>query len=237
MLRTAIAIRHVHFQDLGIFEAVLNGAGYKLHYHDIWVSDFETLDPQEPDLLIVLGGPVGVQETDAYPFLIQERALIRKRLDAGRPLFGICLGAQQISAALGATIVPLPVKAIGFMPLTITKEGFQSPLRHLDGVPVLHWHRDSYETPEQAVSLALTPAGGSQAFSVGTNVLALLFHPEVNVCSDLERWLIGQANIINSTDFDPWRIREDARRYGPLIRRAARTMFAEWITNFTRAAL
>lgn len=95
MLKSAIAIRHIHFENLGTFEAVLAGAGYKLHYHDIGVDSLSMLDPVQPDLLIVLGGPVGVYETDAYPFLAWERAVLARHLAAGRPTFGICLGASQ----------------------------------------------------------------------------------------------------------------------------------------------
>ena len=66
MHKTVVAIRHVHFEDLGIFDAVLSDAGYAVRYHDLDADSFATLDPLEPDLLIVLGGPVGVYETEAY---------------------------------------------------------------------------------------------------------------------------------------------------------------------------
>ena len=65
MHKTVVAIRHVHFEDLGIFDAVLSDAGYAVRYHDLDADSFATLDPLEPDLLIVLGGPVGVYETEA----------------------------------------------------------------------------------------------------------------------------------------------------------------------------
>lgn len=229
MLRTAIAIRHIHFEDLGTFEAVLSGAGWTLHYHDVGTVDFAALDPAEPDLLVVLGGPVGVYETDAYPFLAEERALIERRLAAGRPVLGICLGAQQIAAALGAKVAPTGVKEIGFAPLMLNEAGLASPLRHLDGVPVLHWHGDAFDIPDGGVNLASTPACATQAFAVGRTVLGVQFHPEADACAGLERWLVGHACELAAAGIDPRTIRQDAKRHGPALREAARRMFCEWL--------
>lgn len=231
MLRTAIAIRHVHFEDMGSFEAVLSGAGYKLHYHDPGKVDFATSDPAESDLLVILGGPVGVYETDAYPFLAEERALIRRRLDAGRPILGICLGAQQIAAALGAKVAPMGHKEIGFSELTLTDAGRVGPLRHLEGVPVLHWHGDAFETPREADNLATTPLCATQGFALGRNVLALQFHPEADACSGLENWLVGHASELAHAGIDPRMIRDEARRHGPALRHAGRAMFSDWLKD------
>ncbi|WP_234054174.1 MULTISPECIES: glutamine amidotransferase [unclassified Xanthobacter] len=233
MFRTAIAVRHIHFEDLGVFEAVLSGASYKVHYLDVDAGGFSTLDPVEPDLLVVLGGPVGVYETDTYPFLAEERALIRKRLDAGRPLLGICLGAQQIAAVLGAKVAPTGFKEIGFSELTLTDAGRAGPLRHLEGVPVLHWHGDAFEIPEGAASLATTPMCATQGFALGENVLAVQFHPEVDACAGIEHWLIGHACELAAAGVDPRVIREDAKRRGPALREAGRAMFGAWLEGLT----
>ncbi len=114
MLRNAVAIRHVQFEDLGSFEAALTAAGYKVHYHDVGLVDLRTLEPVKTELVIVLGGPVGAYDTDTYPFLDAEIALLKTRLVANRPTFGICLGAQLMAAALGAKVKPGGVKEIGF---------------------------------------------------------------------------------------------------------------------------
>lgn len=113
-LKTAVAIRHIHFEDLGTFEAVLTAAGYKVHYYDIGVQELWTLDPMLADLLVLLGGPVGVYEADAYPFLAEERQILEARIAANLPTLGICLGAQQIAAALNATVASTGMKEIGF---------------------------------------------------------------------------------------------------------------------------
>ncbi|NKC23053.1 glutamine amidotransferase [Ochrobactrum oryzae] len=234
MLRTAVAIRHVHFEDLGTFEAVLTAAGYRIHYYDLGMNELWTIDPAVPDLLVILGGPVGANETEAYPFLEEERQLLESRLAAGRPTLGICLGAQQIAKALGAKVMPMGHKEIGFSPLSLTDEGRVGPLRHLEGVPVLHWHGDAFEIPSDASSLASTPLCATQGFAVGHNILGLQFHPEVEACAGIERWLIGHAAELSQAHIDPVRLRSEAARYGSILREAARKMFAEWLQGTTR---
>lgn len=234
MIKTAVAIRHIHFEDLGSFEAVLTAAGYKIHYYDLGVNELWTLDPPLPDLLIVLGGPVGVYETDAYPFLLEEKRILEARLTAGRPTLGICLGAQQIAAALGTRVAPSGVKEIGFHELTLTEAGRQGPLRHLEGISVLHWHGDTFAIPNGAVNLASTPLCATQGFALGRNVLGLQFHAEVDACTGIERWLIGHAAELASVEIDPRKLREDAKRLGPPLREAAQTMLREWLQGLTQ---
>ncbi|PWJ82336.1 GMP synthase (glutamine-hydrolysing) [Pseudaminobacter salicylatoxidans] len=229
MLKTAVVIRHVEFEDLGTFEAVLTAAGYRIHYYDLGINDLWTLDPLLPSLLVVLGGPVGVYEDDAYPFLAEERGLLEARLAANLPTLGICLGAQQIAATLGARVAPTGVKEIGFSELTLTEDGCGSPLRHLDGVSVLHWHGDAFEIPEGAVNLASTSLCGTQGFALGRNILGLQFHPEVNACAGMERWLVGHAVELAAAGIDPCTLRADARRFGPPLRAGARKMLTEWL--------
>jgi GMP synthase (glutamine-hydrolysing) len=231
MLKTAIALRHVHFENLGIFEAIVHQAGYKLHYFDVASHDLKSFDPTEPDLLFILGGPVGVYEDANYPFLLEERKIISARLNARRRTVGICLGAQQIAAALGAKVAPTGIKEIGFAPLMLNENGRNSPLRHLLGIPVLHWHGDMFEVPLEGVNLASTPPCPTQAFVIGDFVLALQFHPEVDASCGMEDWLVGHAFELANAGILPQTIREDAKKYGPRLREAGRRMFAEWLTN------
>jgi GMP synthase (glutamine-hydrolysing) len=233
MRKTTIAIRHIHFEDLGTFESMLTDAGYGIQYYDTGVHDLGTLDPVKPDLIIVLGGPVGVYETEAYPFLAEERALLEVRLAANRPILGICLGAQQIAAALGASVAPCGIKEIGFSEISLTDAGRDTPLRHLAGVSVLHWHGDSFAIPEGAERLAETPLCRNQAFALGANVLGVQFHPEADACGGLERWLIGHAVELAAAGINPRVLREDAARVGPALREAAHTMLVEWLDRLT----
>lgn len=211
---------------------MLTEAGYEVSYLDAG-KDALTIDAAAPDLLVMLGGPIGVYETDTYPVLLDELALIRARLASGKPLLGICLGAQLIASALGAKVAATGIKEIGFSPLTLTEQGALSPLRHLEGVPVLHWHGDAFAIPAGAVHFASTSLCATQAFALGPSVLGLQFHPEADTTHDLEPWLIGHAAELAGAKIDPRAIREDARRYGPALANAARAMFAEWLAAAT----
>lgn len=228
-VKTAIAIRHVHFEDLGTFEAVLAAEGYRIHYHDIGTNELWTLNPLSPDLLIILGAPIGTYEEDTYPYLVEEREILKQRLAAGFPTIGICLGAQQIAATLGAEVKPSGSKEIGFSLLTLSQEGTKSPLRHLEGVPVLHWHGDILELPQGALHLASTPLCKNQAFMIGKKILGLQFHPEVDACAGIERWLTGHAVELSLAKIDPRKLREDAVKNGAELREASRRMLAEWL--------
>lgn len=233
MPKTAIVIRHVHFEDSGSFETVLAEAGYRLDYRDIGRDDLRRIDPVETDLLMVLGGPIGVYEADAYPFLNDEIALLRHRLAAGRPTFGICLGSQLMAAALGAAVKPTGIKEIGFAPLRLTAAGRGSALRHLADVPVLHWHGDMFDIPEGAALLAQTDLCPHQAFAFGPNILGVQFHPEADGTNGFERWLIGHAAELAQAKIDVPGLRRDAERLGPGLREAGRAMFAEWLRGLT----
>src|ERR1700743_576111 len=121
MSKTLLAIRHVAFEDLGGFEAPLAEAGYAIRYADMGVDAIAGFGA--PDLLVVLGGPIGVYEDDLYPWLKDEIALIAARLKAQKPTLGICLGAQLMARALGARVYPGRAKEIGWKPLTLTSAG------------------------------------------------------------------------------------------------------------------
>src|SRR5581483_11311128 len=91
---SALAIRHVPFEDLGSFAPVLRQRGFAIGYRDAGLDDLGARELLDADLLIVLGGPIGVYEAKAYPFLKAEISIVEQRLKLGRPVLGICLGAQ-----------------------------------------------------------------------------------------------------------------------------------------------
>src|ERR1700734_3872852 len=191
-IKTCLAVRHVAFEDLGLLGPLVSSRGYGVRYHDAGVQPVDAATLLAPDLLIVLGGPIGVYETDAYPFVVDEIAAIKARLEAGKPTLGICLGAQMMAAALGARVAPGPVKEIGWAPLALTQAGQTSVLAPLAAKPVLHWHGDNCDLPAGCKRLASTPHCPVQAFSRGPRQLALQFHIEVEPAR-VERWLIGHT--------------------------------------------
>ena len=113
--------------------------------YDAGIDELWKIDRSQVDLLIVLGGPLGSNDDALYPFLAEEVELVRQRLDSGRALLGICLGAQLMARALGAAVTPMDRKEICFSPLSLTPQGCTSPLVHIGTHPVLHWHGDQFD--------------------------------------------------------------------------------------------
>jgi len=226
-MKTAAIIRHVHFEDLGTLAEPLTQAGFELQYCDVGRSNFP--DPITLDLLIVLGAPVGVYEDDKYPFLRDEIALLKVRIAAGLPTLGICLGAQLIARALSARVYPSGHKEIGFGPVELAEAAASLPLRHLANTPVLHWHGDTFDLPPGGIHLASTSLCRNQAFCIGTNILGVQFHPELDPAAGIEPWLIGHAAELGSAGIDPRKLRESAKALGSSLPRKARSMFTEWL--------
>jgi GMP synthase (glutamine-hydrolysing) len=228
-MKTAIAIRHVDFEDLGSFAEVLAARGIKLRYVDAAVDE---LSPAAlaADLLVVLGGPIGAYEENLYPFLGAELHLLESRLAAGLPTLGICLGAQLMARALGARVYPGPAREIGWSPLSLSKAGRASPLAHLAGdlTSMLHWHGDTFDLPDGARLLASTELCPHQAFAWGERALALQCHPEAR-SAQLERWLVGHAFELASHRLSIPDLRADNRRYGPTLERQGTRCFADWL--------
>ncbi|MGD7215700.1 glutamine amidotransferase-related protein, partial [Ralstonia pseudosolanacearum] len=121
-MKTALALRHVPFEHLGVLESLLLGRGYAVRTLDAGLQPLPAEALAAADLVVVLGGPIGAFDDDRYPFLREETDAIARRLAARKPLLGICLGAQLMARALGAAVAPMcdNVKEIGFAPLTLT---------------------------------------------------------------------------------------------------------------------
>jgi GMP synthase (glutamine-hydrolysing) len=182
-------------------------------------------------LAVVLGAPIGVYETAAYPEMAIEQRWVKARIEAGRPTVGICLGAQLMAVVLGSEVGPMGHKEIGFAALELTEAGRRGPLRHLAGIPVLHWHGDSFAIPAGAEPLAATRLCASQAFALGPRMLGLQFHLEVDGGSKFERWLLGHAVELAAAGIDPRELRRQAAQWGEELRRAARIVFTEWLAG------
>lgn len=227
------AVRHIGFEDLGSFEGPLREAGYDIEYLDAADCDLGLIDPLSADLFVVLGGPIGVYDHDAYPVVNQEMELLRARLSADRPTMGICLGAQLMAAAMGARVYPGPVKEIGWSALDLVASRDRNPLAALQGVPVLHWHGDTFDLPDGCKLLASTSICRNQAFSRGPNVLGLQFHPEV-LAARFEHWLLGHASELATAGIIPAALRRDAQRYGKGLEAAGERVLAAWLAGLDR---
>jgi GMP synthase (glutamine-hydrolysing) len=223
----ACVIRHVAFENLGTFAPVLAGAGFDLSLMDAGVDDvYEPI--LRSDLVVVLGGPIGVYDQERYPFLGDELRALGRRLREGRPTLGICLGAQLMAAALGARVYPGSQKEIGIGAIELTEAGKASCLATLAGQPVLHWHGDTFDLPEHAQRLASTSAYENQAFALGRNILGLQFHPEVDA-HRFEQWLIGHAGELASAGVDVPKLRASMKHAGSALHVAGVSMLGHWL--------
>lgn len=230
--KTAWVLRHVAFEDLGILENLLQERGFFIRYLEAGVDNLTAIDPLAPNLLVVLGGPIGVYEQEQYPYLQTEIDWIRRRVLEKQPTLGICLGAQLIASALGAKVYPGPLKELGWGPITLTPQGQTTYMKHLVeyDVPVLHWHGDAFDLPENTIPLASSTHYPQQAFSYGNHrVLAMLFHPEVDPVS-IERWFIGHAvEIAKTPGVDVRALRADSQKYGTKSIERGEVFFCSWL--------
>ncbi|PWK37261.1 glutamine amidotransferase [Cupriavidus plantarum] len=227
-MRTDV-IQHVAFEHPGVIGDVLRSRGHTLRVFQAGVDDLSPIARDPADLLLVLGGPIGVYESDIYPWLDAEVAVIAERLKAGGAVIGVCLGAQLIARASGARVYP-GTREIGWAPIVPTDAGKATPLAALARADwqVLHWHGDTFDLPEGATLLASTEAVKHQAYAIGDRVLALQFHPEVRA-GDIETWLIGHTVELGRAGIDPRTIRARTREIGEPVAAAGAAMFASWL--------
>lgn len=229
-MKRCLALRHVLFEDLGLFAEPLRRDGYEIRYNDTPTEELKAHEAAEADLLVVLGGPMSAIQLDGHPWLAAELEVVTARLLARRPTLGICLGAQLMAKALGAAVVRASAVEIGWAPIVLTAAGTRSPLSAIDGLPVLHWHEDRFELPVNAVSLAATPCCPHQAFAVGQHALAMQFHAEV--ASDLfEAWLVENASELETNGIDPKELRRGMWQHGTGLAAAARRMISQWLSS------
>jgi GMP synthase (glutamine-hydrolysing) len=235
-MASILAIQHLAFEDLGVFGDVFARAGHSVAYVNAWHADWAGIAAAPPDVLAVLGGPIGVYEGDRYPFLQAEIAAIAQRLGAGLPVLGICLGAQLMAAALGARVYPSGGKEIGFAPLGLTAEGARSVLADYQEAPMaLHWHGDTFDLPRGAQHLAFSAATPHQAFSVGGHGLAFQFHPELDPAG-LEAWLVGHTCELTQAGLDVRELRRLAQAHGPAMRAKGERVAGRVLAQFGLSA-
>lgn len=220
-------IRHLCFEGLGTLAGELDRLGLAFDYLEAPTDALA--GARDADVLIVMGGPISVNDHDRFAFLRHAIEAIRHRIANRLPTLGICLGAQLIARAMEAAVVPMTAPEIGWQWLTLTPQGQASPLRHLTA-PVLHWHGETFDVPPGGQMLASTPACANQAFAVGDHILALQFHIEVSA-AHLEHWLVGHIHELDHCGIDVEKLRDDARRFaGDSTARGGR-LLAEWLVG------
>ena len=230
-VKSALIIRHVPVEGIAGYRQPIEAAGYHLDRIDVADPAFGTLDLTEPDLVIMMGGPMSVYEADQHPWISCQLRRLRLRLERDLPTLGVCFGAQMIAAALGGRVYPGPAPEVGFDLVDVQADAKTGPLRHLAGVPVLHWHGDTFTLPEGAELLASSARYAHQAFRRGSNVLALQFHAEMGLDPRFDTWLDCWPDAVAAAGADSAQLRDAYRELGPATVAAGQAVIAEWLTG------
>ncbi len=175
-------LQHVPFEGLGAIEPWLGAAGYEVTRTPMYES-VELPTPEEIDFLVVMGGPMSVNHEAELGWLVPEKRLVRAAVESGKPVFGVCLGAQMIASAMGARVYRNREKEIGWFAVRAvepaTADGDGDPIfRFPPSTEVFHWHGDTFDLPRGAVHLARSEACDNQAFQLGRSTIGLQFHLE-----------------------------------------------------------
>lgn len=181
--RSWVAVQHVPYEGPGLIARAASARGLQLRlchpYHGESLPSLEELDG-----LVVMGGPMGVADTAEHPHLARESELIAALARAGRPVLGVCLGAQLLAYSLGASVYQGEQAEIGCGAVSLTEAGREDPVLGSVGaatLPVMHWHRDTFALPADASLLASSELFPHQAFRVGEHAYGLQFHVEVEL--------------------------------------------------------
>jgi len=221
-----LVLQHAEGEGLGQLEPALAASGLVAR---VARPDRGERVPESPEPagLVVLGGPMSVH--DAYPWLAAERALIRNMLEVGKPVLGICLGAEQVAAALGAQVRKARGYEIGWLPVTLTEAAAADPL--FRGSPAaltpLHWHGDELDLPSGANCLASSAQTAVQAFSFKNLAWGLLFHLEATA-SIAQVMVDGFPDELSAAGLTGRDVMSNAARQEEAMRPLAERIFGRW---------
>ena len=171
---------HVPFEGIGCIEQWINKNNHLLSYTHFYENHLLP-DLNKIDWLFVMGGPMGVHDEAKYPWLVEEKAFIRKAIDNGKTIIGICLGSQLIAEVLGAKVYPNHHVEIGWFDVQLSKTARKLPLfeNFEDQFTVFHWHGDTFDVPAGSDLLMSSDNCIHQAFMYNNKVLGMQFHLEV----------------------------------------------------------
>jgi GMP synthase (glutamine-hydrolysing) len=232
-----LVFQHVAYEILGTLDPLLREAGFRIRYVNFGRDPHAEPCLDSYDALIVLGGPMNVDELDRYPHLQTETEMIGDAIARGMPILGICLGAQLIARALGARVRRNPQKEIGWYDLEPTPHGKEDPvLGHLaECEKIFQWHGDTFDVPAGGVHLASSPTCRNQAFRYGRNVYGFQFHLEVDE-PVVKRWLQVPVHLRELEalrgHIDPATILQETPRYMPRSQELSDRVFGSLIELF-----
>ncbi len=170
-------LQHVPFEGLGSIKNWFHSAGYEISCTELYeAASFPK--QEEIDFLVVMGGPMSVNDEEEYPWLAEEKKFVRSVIDSGKPVLGICLGAQLIANALGAKVYQNSEKEIGWFKVHGVESDSASLFNFPISTEVFHWHGETFDLPIEANLIARSVGCENQAFQIGKSVIGLQFHLE-----------------------------------------------------------
>jgi GMP synthase-like glutamine amidotransferase len=172
-------IQHVAFEWIGALEPLFAAAGDEVATTRMFMGE-SLPGVSEFDWLVVMGGPMGVHDGDKFPWIAEEKRLIKAAIDGGKLVLGICLGGQMIADVLGAKVTLNREPEVGWFPVESTEAGRKWGGGGVFGqaMDVFHWHWETFGIPEGAERLCFSAGCDNQAFALGQRVVGLQFHPE-----------------------------------------------------------
>ncbi len=228
--RSVWVVQHVPTEGPGLFGPWLADDGIPLRILRPFAG--ETLPHTVTDCrgLLVMGGPMNVDETPRYPWLREEVSLLERAITARVPTVGMCLGAQLLAKTLGARVWHGPQPEVGWCDVEGTQASRQDPVfaAFPPRYTVFQWHGDAFELPKDAVHLAQSTRYPHQAFRYGENVYALQYHLEVTPAI-IEAWLSHEDPLLNGVDVS--RVKQHTPQYAPLLAVLARQFYSGWRTS------
>lgn len=194
-MKPILVLQHVAHENMGSLESYFHRAGLSWQYVELFRQFPAQLDLAQAAGLVVMGGPMNVDEVDKFPFLAREVEWMRQAVAAGLPLLGICLGSQLLAKAMGAKVYPNAVKEIGWYEIELEPAAADDLLFAGSAAreTVFQWHGDTFDLPPGAVHLAFSPGCRQQAFRCGRAAWGLQFHVEVTAAI-VDTWLTEAEN-------------------------------------------
>ncbi|MBI4226998.1 MAG: type 1 glutamine amidotransferase [Candidatus Omnitrophica bacterium] len=219
-----LVVQHAEPEAMGLVEPLCRELGIAWHLCRPYAGEAVPPATQPYDGVVVLGGPMNVDETERYPFLAGEIKLLQQAYRRQLPTLGICLGAQLMAKAAGAAVTKGPSAEVGWFPIRLTDAGRQDPL--LTGLPeelmTFHWHEDTYALPAKAVHLASSAQYPQQVFRLGPAAVALQCHVEVTP-ELVERW------AGDTSSHDPAPLRAGIAQHGEAVAHTGRTVLTRFL--------
>jgi GMP synthase (glutamine-hydrolysing) len=236
-MKKLLVLQHVAHELLGTLNPLLKRAGFRIRY-----VNFARHPDAQPSLdgydgLVVLGGPMSVNDADRLPHLTIEMKLIEESLRRNLPVLGVCLGAQLIARTLGAGVYPNHEKEIGWYDVTPTDHALGDPLltAFKQTEKIFQWHGETFDIPKSTLHLASSSLCANQAFRYGSNVYGFQFHLEVDEPM-IHRWLRVAENRKEITalggTIDPQRIHLETPTHIERLQQLSDQVFGEFIKLF-----